>query len=313
MSRISLLSTGLMLLLTLYLSSCRGTAPVALPESLERVDTLIQRALRLEQKGLFDVAAATLQEALTLSSSVENFPRMVVARINLARLARARGDLSQALQYSNEALSQLAGAPSFRAETYHEQAQVLLALDQAESALTWAEQAVATAPAPDRGRHLNVLGKIRLKRDEFNAARTALQEALKLHRTSGDLREQANSLRMLGMIDTQEHNCPDAETRLHEALTIDTQLADSLHMGFDLEELAIAAYACGNSAAMKEYRERAIQIHLHGGRAERARQLRDRRDLQTNTGTALSRLPETTQNQSGNRTPSSTSNPSNIP
>lgn len=291
MSRISLLSTGLMLLLTLSLSSCRGTAPVALPESLEQTDTLIQRALRLEQKGLFEDAAATLQEALTLSSSVENFPRMVVARINLARLARVHGDLSLALQYSNEALSQLAGAPSFRAEAYHEQAQILLALDQPESALTWAEQAVASAPAPDRGRHLNVLGKIRLKRGEFDAARTTLHEALKLHRTSGDLREQANSLRMLGVIATLEHNCPDAETQLHEALSLDTQRADSLHMGFDLEELAVAADACGNSAAMGEYRERAIQIHQHGGRTERARQLRDRRDLQTNTGTAPPRLP----------------------
>jgi len=246
-----------------------GTAHKERPEAQTRAEALSLRAIRTEQKGDIQEAEKLLAESLRLSQSIEDNPATARARINQSRLFRLRQDTAQARTAIDGALALLTPEADSYGEAAQEKALVELATDSS-LAFTWAQKSVIVENRSLLGRRLNLLGRIQMVRGDMPAAGVTLEKALDENRRSEHSEEEANSLRMLGVIARSRQRLTDAERLLTEALMIDKRIGASLKIGADLEELALTARSAGNLEKAAAYLERACEVHLNGGRMAQA-------------------------------------------
>ncbi|HEX9078518.1 MAG TPA: tetratricopeptide repeat protein, partial [Desulfuromonadaceae bacterium] len=137
-------------------------------------------------------------------------------------------------------------------------------------ALEWAQKAVAAEKGNFTGRRLNLLGRIQVAQGDLTAADDTLKKALDANRSNELREEEANSLRMLGIVARKQHRFVDAERLLTEALELDKLLGVSVKIGTDLEELALTARDAGKPEKAADYLGRACDVHLNGGRPGQA-------------------------------------------
>lgn len=256
--------------LLLLLSGCfGGSASKARPEVQIRAETLMIRGIRADQRGDILEAERLLTESLRLSSSIEDNPAMARAHINLARLSRLRNDTARARNTADSALALLEpGSPDY-AEAAQEKAQVELPGDSA-LALAWAEKAVAAEKGTLLGRRLNLLARIQMARGDMDSAILTLKKALDENRQAELKEEEANSLRMMGILARGQQRTTDAERLLTEALEIDKRIGVSTKVAVDLEELSTTALASGAMDKAIALMRRAQEVNLGGGRSSRA-------------------------------------------
>ena len=242
------------------LSGCfGGTAQKVRPELQARAETQLMRGIRAEQKGDVLEAERLLAESLRLSTSIEDNPAKARARINLARLYRLRPD---------PALALLETGSDFYAEAAQEKALIELPSDSAV-ALAWSQKAVAAEKGTFMGRRLNLLGRIQMVRGDATATIT-LTKALDLNRANGHAEEEANSLRMMGILARKHQSFVDAERLLTEALEIDKRIGVSTKVALDLEELSLTALASGATDKAITCLRRAHEVNLGSGRTRQA-------------------------------------------
>lgn len=249
------------------LTGCFGgsAAQKARPEVQVRAEVLLTRAIRAEQKGEAREAERLLEESLRLSTSIEDNSATVRAQINLARLYRLRHDTARSRTAIDAALALLGTEADSHSEAAQEKALIELPSDSA-LALTWAHKAVSAEKGDWAGRRLNLLGRIQLVRGDLAAAGVTLKKALDENRDSGHGEEEANSLRMLGLIARNHQRFADSEHMLTAALEIDKRIGVSVKIAMDLEELGLTARQAGNLERAAGYLERACNVHLNGGR-----------------------------------------------
>jgi tetratricopeptide (TPR) repeat protein len=227
------------------------------------------RGIRADQKGDALEAERLLAESLRLSSAIEDNPAMARARISLARLSRLRHDTAGARDAADGALALLGTDAADYAEAAQEKAQVELPSDSA-LALAWAEKAVAAEKGTLSGRRLNLLGRIQMARGDMASATLTLKRALDENRKAKLQEEEANSLRMMGILARDRQRVPDAERLLTEALEIDKRIGVSGKVALDLEELATTALASGATDKAIALLRRAHEVNRNGGRPSRA-------------------------------------------
>lgn len=249
------------------LTGCFGGAPqMPRPQTQARAETLLMRAVRAEQRGDVREAEKLLRESLGVSGSIDDGPAKAKALVNLARLYRLGHAPSKAAEAIDAALGLMEPDAAIHAEACQEKALVELSSGRAAAALPWAEKAVAKERGGLLGRRLNLVGRIQLARGDMTAAAAALKKALDENRGSDHAEEEANSLRMLGIVARGQQRLADAERLLGEALEIDKRIGTSVKIAADLEELALTARAAGNLDRAALYLERACDVHLNGGR-----------------------------------------------
>ena len=261
-----LLSAGICALI--LLNGC--TTQIIRPESQRLAETLLIRAIRAEHKGDVKQAEALLKESLAVSTSIEDSYAKAMAYINLARLYRSGNHLAQASDNIDAALTFLDPGSAIYAEAAHEKALILFMTNSAEIAQQWAEKSVTNEKGRLLGRQLNLLGRIQLARNDLRSSVITLQKGLAENHSSGNTEEEANSLRMLGIIARKENILTNAERLLTEALEIDKRMAVSTKIAMDLEELSKTALAAGNVASAVRYLERAYDVHLSANRIRQA-------------------------------------------
>lgn len=254
----------------LALTGCFGTRTTVRPELQVRAETLINRAIRAEQKGEFQQAELYLAESLKLSTSIEDLPVKAQALVNLARLNRLHGTLGQASSQIDQALAILNPESEVFSEAAHEKALTELASGNRDTARKWAEKAGTTETGHDAGRRGNLLGRILIALNETAAAESALKTALADNRTYGLSEEEANSLRMLGITARIGGRLTESDLLLNKALQIDKNLAVSSKIAADLEELAATALSADNPKLAAGFLERASSINLAAGRQSQA-------------------------------------------
>lgn len=252
------------------LSGCFGGKPPVRPESQLKAEALIKRAIRAEQKNDSQQAEQYLIEALQLSSSIEDLPVKAQTLVNLARLSRLHGTVSQADDRIKQALTILNPESDSYAEAVHEKALIELAAGNRETARQWAVQSVKAEKGQDTGCRQNLLGRVLIALEDPAGAETVLNRALAENRKYNHQEEEANSLRMLGIVARLRKGTAESERLLNEALTIDKKIAVSSKIAADLEELAATALAANKSDQAVQFLDRASAVNLAGGRRSQA-------------------------------------------
>lgn len=267
----------LLIPLSLALCACFGSAPPpARPEIQLRTETLLEQAIRAEQKNDIKRAQALLEESLRLSTAVEDTRTTIRTLINLARLQRIHLQAANASNAIDSALMLLTQDMDMYPEAAQEKALLLLGSGNTSSALEWANKSINSEKGVELGKRLNLAGRILLLQGKDQDAAVIINQALKQNTAAGHAEEQANSLRMLGIISRSSKNYPDSEKLLTEALELDKKLAISSKIAADLEELASTAIAGGKPKAAVSYLQRAYLVHFGAGRLGKAGAVQDR-------------------------------------
>lgn len=239
-----------------FVAACSTPHATPLQDLQSRIRDLNMRALATAEDGYKVNAQKLLQEALQLASSIDDKDGQIVTLLNQSRLARHAANPQQAESLLKQVLP-LAAGTSHYADVAQEKAIQELEADHLDEALYWAQRAREAEQGNLIGRRLNLLARIALKRNRKDEAARFAEQALEANKDSGLELEQANSLRMLGIIKTQSGQVDKAEELLQQALLLDKEQAASSKIAADLEALAELAASQKDPALQQEYLQRA--------------------------------------------------------
>jgi len=227
------------LFLALLLNSCASTSPPQSP-ALQAAIAESRRGIEAESRGKPLIALAAFNRALDRYAAIEDNPGVAKTLVNIARLERRRGDTGAAATHIERALALNPDDPALAAELRFEKALLLLDREEPAVALVWAQQALAAAPAAQRGRARNLVARILLLQGERDEAAAAATRALaELERPQ--LAERANAHRLLGEIALAGDQGAGAETEFNQALALDKEAGLSPRIAADLQGLARCA------------------------------------------------------------------------
>jgi len=254
------LTTMLLALFALAWQGCAGTAVRDVPQARLQAIKHNQRGVDAGSKGNQDAALAEFTEALRLHSSIENWDGMVVARINIARTHRLKGDPASARRALERALLVLPQSTDLASELFFENAKVYLAAGDLAAAQDWALQAAAADKGSELGRRLNLVGAILFRAGSPEQAREKAEQALKLNRDRKVEAEEANSLRLLGEIHLAQGREGQAAESFEAALLLDKSLGLAKKIALDLRGLGAAALQKEDLPAATAYYGRALEV-----------------------------------------------------
>jgi len=260
-------------LLPVLLSGCAGGSGGTLVRSEAQIQAAkqLERGLRAQSKGELQQAEKFLADSLKISSSIEDNPGRVIALINLARLERLNNRYESADIRVNQALTLAKGTSSLMSEAAYEKGLIELAQNRFAEAITWADKSLSLSPGSgeSKGRVLNLLARIHRATGNRDKARAAALMAREENHRSGELAEEANSLRLLGSLEREEKKYTEAGKLLLESLEIDKKIGESHKIALDLEELAALSGDKGEIDMMADYLERAFSVHIGGARLQK--------------------------------------------
>lgn len=243
-----------------------GSKPAFRSDVQQRAETALARGVRAQQKGNNLEARGHLTEALAAAESVEDIPLRTLALINLSRLHRLQKELERSEQYGEEALRLTEPGNPLYTEAAHEKALLMLALGRLDEAGRWALKALEHEKEGLRGSRRNLAARIALESGNSRQAASLAQVALKENRSSAHPEEEANSLRILGIVVRLEGSFAESERLLLEGLFIDKHLGKSAKIAADLEELAATTRVAGRLKDSLNYLGRAREVHRGAGR-----------------------------------------------
>jgi tetratricopeptide (TPR) repeat protein len=214
--------------------------------------------------GELENAARSYREALRLSQALEDADGIAANAINLSivrqrqgRFADARASLDAVLDQPNLKFShaRLAEVSLRRA---------LLDLDQKN--LAGADDWVTKAAGHCAGRCAagaaihNVRAQLALQAGRTGDASVAARSAHDASRAADDAAEQANALRLLGIVGLKNGDAASARQHLEQALAIDRELGAPRKIALDLLALGQAAALAGDRESARAYYARALAV-----------------------------------------------------
>ena len=216
------------------------------------------------RQGALENAARSYREALRLSQALEDADGIAANAINLSivrqrqgRIADARASLGAVLEqrdlkFSNTRLAEVALRHA------------LLDLDQKNGAGAndWVAKAAehCAKSCPTGAAIHNVRAQLALQAGQTDEAAAAARSAHDASRASGDQPEQANALRLLGIVGLRNGDAASARLHLEQALAIDRELGAPRKIALDLLALGQAAALGGDRESARAYYARALAV-----------------------------------------------------
>lgn len=255
------------LLVLLFIVSATGCSAPPKPSTAARQEAALEANRKGEvyvRHGELENAARSYGEALRFSQALEDAEGIAANAINLSivrqrqgRFADARASLAAVLdqrnlKFSNARLAEV----SLR--------QALLDLDEKNLAGADDWMAKATGHCAERcpaGAAIhNVRAQLALQAGRTDAAFLAARSAHDASRASGDQAEQANALRLLGIVGLKNGEAASARQHLEQALAIDRELGAPRKIALDLLALGQAAALGGDRESARAYYARALAV-----------------------------------------------------
>lgn len=255
------------LLVLLFIVSATGCSAPPKPSTAARQEAALEANRKGEayvRHGELENAARSYREALRFSQALEDAEGIAANAINLSivrqrqgRFAEARASLAAVLdqrnlKFSNARLAEV----SLR--------QALLDLDEKNLAGADDWMAKATGHCAERcpaGAAIhNVRAQLALQAGRTDAAFLAARSAHDASRASGDQVEQANALRLLGIVGLKNGEAASARQHLEQALAIDRELGAPRKIALDLLALGQAAALGGDRESARAYYARALAV-----------------------------------------------------
>jgi tetratricopeptide (TPR) repeat protein len=239
--------------------------------------TLAQAGARAWARGDAVQARAAYERALAAAESVEDFDLAGAMLLNLALVQGASGDLAGA----QARVDRILAAPQRYGTTLVARAsarKALLYLDVPDIDAAWASleraQTACGTPCPLDATLSNLRARVTLLRgDASGALQWAARAAAQSDEESA---ERANALRLTGRAQGQLGQRDAAATALAGALAIDRKLGLSDRVALDLVAAAENETARSNTAAAREFYERALDVYRAAGNAPAADGVRQR-------------------------------------
>ncbi|AMV71386.1 hypothetical protein JCM30471_32250 [Desulfuromonas carbonis] len=266
-----------LLFLALLFSGCASTSPPQSP-ALQAAVAESRRGIEAESRGKPRIALAAFNRALDGYAAIEDTPGVVKSLVNIARLERRGGNSEAAATHIERALALNPDNPALAAELRFEKALLLLDREEPAVALVWAQQALATAPAAERGRARNLVARILLLQGERDQAAAAATRALS-ELAGPQLAERANAHRLLGEIALAGGQAVGAEAEFNQALALDKEAGLCPRIAADLQGLTRAADLRQSPGEAMALLQRAFTVASAGAEYPLAIQLLD--DLAT--------------------------------
>lgn len=254
------------LVLLIVVSAAACSAPPK-PSTAARQEAALEANRKGEayvRHGELENAARSYREALRFSQALEDAEGIAANAINLSivrqrqgRFAEARASLAAVLdqrnlKFSNARLAEV----SLR--------QALLDLDEKNLAGADDWMAKATGHCAERcpaGAAIhNVRAQLALQAGRTDAAFLAARSAHDASLASGDQVEQANALRLLGIVGLKNGEAASARQHLEQALAIDRELGAPRKIALDLLALGQAAALGGDRESARAYYARALAV-----------------------------------------------------
>jgi len=255
------------LLVLLFIVAATGCSAPPKPSTAARQEAALEANRKGEayvRHGELENAARSYREALRFSQALEDADGIAANAINLSivrqrqgRFADARASLAAVLdqrnlKFSNARLAEV----SLR--------QALLDLDEKNLAGADDWMAKATGHCAERcpaGAAIhNVRAQLALQAGRTDAAFLAARSAHDASRASGDQAEQANALRLLGIVGLKNGDAASARQHLEQALAIDRELGAPRKIAVDLLALGQAAALGGDRESARAYYARALAV-----------------------------------------------------
>lgn len=255
------------LLVLLFIVSATGCSAPPKPSTAARQEAALEANRKGEayvRHGELENAARSYREALRFSQALEDAEGIAANAINLSivrqrqgRFADARASLAAVLDQRNLKFSSARLAEvSLR--------QALLDLDEKNLAGADDWLAKATGHCAERcpaGAAIhNVRAQLALQAGRTDAAFLAARSAHDASRASGDQAEQANALRLLGIVGLKNGEAASARQHLEQALAIDRELGAPRKIALDLLALGQAAALGGDRESARAYYARALAV-----------------------------------------------------
>ena len=266
------------LLFALLLAGCSTPPPTR--------NTAQQASATHSQGGARALATGELEQALTLytralaaAESVEDFELGGAVLLNLALVHARRGEmaLAQGRLSSILAAPQRFGAP-LQARAGARKALLHLDGNELDAAVQAADaaQAACAAPCDVAAVLANVRAHVALMRGDAAEAAAQAQRAIAL--AAEQPAELANAQRQLGRARLQQGQASEAAAALALALAIDQRLGLPERIGLDLLLAGDAELRRSQTAAAREFYERALAVYRAGGFGKSADAARARLD-----------------------------------
>jgi tetratricopeptide (TPR) repeat protein len=207
-------------------------------------------------------ALREFRRSYELYASIEDFFGCATLLINQSRINRRLGDLAAATAAIDRAVE--IDHANLQEEIAFEKALVLLAVPDLSAAQRWAHQALLLAKEQNRGRSLNLLGRISLAAGNPSESREFAGQALTSLAPEAKL-ERANSARLLGRIALGEGRAEQALEYFGRALQADKDAGLSPRILKDLTGLAEAEALRDNNRVALGYLRRALRVSRSSG------------------------------------------------
>lgn len=269
---------GLGALSILALAGC-ASAPQPSNPARQVAINLSQVAARALARGDLATARGQYESALAAAESVEDFALAGATLLNLALVQSRSADLGGA----HARLDRLLAAPQRFGAALHAAAaarKALLLLDQPDldAASTWASTALATCPAPCEwaAALANLRAHVALQRGDATTALAQALQAGERAQAAGQTAEQANALRLQGRARTRSGQADAAAAALAGALVLDQRLGLSERVALDLIFAGENELSRAQTAAAREFFDRAATVYQAAGRRQAADAVRAR-------------------------------------
>jgi tetratricopeptide (TPR) repeat protein len=255
------------ILVLLIVVSAAGCSAPPKPSTAARQAAALEANRKGEaylRHGELENAARSYREALRFSQALEDADGIAANAINLSIVRQRQGRLADARASLAAVLDQrdLKFSHSRLAEVSLRQA--LLDLDEKNmsGADDWVVKAAghcAERCAAGAAIH-NVRAQLALQAGRTDEAAAAARRARDASRSSGEQPEQANALRLLGIVGLKSGDAASARQHLEQALAIDRELGAPRKIALDLLALGQAAALGGDRESARAYYARALAV-----------------------------------------------------
>ncbi len=253
--------------------ACGTAPPPRAPDVRFVAEDLCLRAARMHRRGDYPAADALLREAVARAAAVDQHALRSEALRGLALLRLERGEPEAAEGLLREARGAAAAAGDRTAEAaaLDALAQVSLARGLLPEADSRATEATAIAREADdlvRGRCSRTLGRVRIRKGDWDGAEEALEDARAASRgVAGREPEEAATLADLARVAEGRGDLVAARERLSEAIELNRRAEHVAGLGAALAALSALEERAKDLEKAVEWRGRAFDVRRPTGLA----------------------------------------------
>ena len=281
----SLFYALLLIAMALSFSGCSGGKQrAAISDSHLIALELNNRGDDAYQEGDYTFALASYLKAFNKSRSLDDIDSIAVNALNLTATYRKRGDHENALKYAEYLLKSkgFSFAPHHLAQAAYLKALLLFDRGDSGEAAKSVDAGLDYCRRGDcliKGSFYNLKSRIAIWQNDFHSGKKNAAHALKINISEGNLKEKANSLRLLAGAMLSLGDLEAANKSYVDALAIDKKLGLSSKIALDLEGVGKSLFSLQSYASARPYFERALSVLEGEGKGEEGEAIDSLREM----------------------------------